>query len=241
MKIQREFSQNAKAYNQVNVIQKRVLEELIARIDEKPAHILDIGCGRGGVYQAIDWELSHFVGMDFAQGMIALHPKKKNITLLMKDFNEESSFETLSNYRFDRIISSSALQWAKDLDATLGNIARLGAPVSLSVFTSNTFKTLYETAGLSPLLRSREEVIALLQKYFDANIELLQYTLAFPSVREMFRYMKKSGVGAGRNVLGYKEMKRLMKSYPLDYLEYEIVLIHERTGSKRPEKSTMLQ
>jgi len=40
--------------------------------------------------------------------------------------------------------------------------------------------------------------------------------------------MKRSGVGAGRNVLGYKAMKHIMAHYPLDHLEYEIVLLHEK-------------
>jgi malonyl-CoA O-methyltransferase len=227
MKIQQSFSQNAYAYDQVNIIQKRVLERVLEKIDEKPSSLLDIGCGSGGVYKAVDWDLKCFVGMDFAQGMLERHPKGEHVTLLLKDFNDASSFDALSSYTFDRVISSSALQWAEDLDATLARIAALGAPVSLSIFTSNTFKTLYETAGLPPLLRSRESVITLLKKHFDGEIEIVNYTLAFESVREMFRYMKRSGVGAGRNLLGYKEMKKIMETYPLDHLEYEIVLLHQ--------------
>jgi malonyl-CoA O-methyltransferase len=229
MKIQQSFSQNAYAYDQVNVIQKRVLKRLLEKIDEKPSSLLDIGCGSGGVYRAVDWDLKCFVGMDFAQGMLDLHPRGEHITLLLKDFNDASAFEALSGFRFDRVISSSALQWAEDLDATLARIAALGAPVSLSIFTSDTFKTLYQTAGLPPLLRSREVVTALLEKHFDGEIEVVNHTLVFESVREMFRYMKRSGVGAGRNLLGYREMKKIMETYPLDHLEYEIVLLHQHT------------
>jgi len=228
MKIQQSFSQNACAYDEVNVIQKSVVKALLSKVEGSPSSILDIGCGSGGVYKALNWKTKCFVGMDFAQGMIDLHPEGDNITLLLKDFNETSSFDALSSYQFDRIVSSSALQWADDLDQTLNNIAKLGAPVSLAIFTSNTFKTLYDTAQLSPLLRSREEVVLLLNKYFDGEIEVLHFKLEFPSVREMFRYMKRSGVGAGRNILGYKEMKQVMETYPLNYLEYEIVLIHQK-------------
>jgi len=228
MNIQESFSQNAHAYGRVNIIQQKVLEALMEKIDDTPAHMLDIGCGRGGVYEAINWNIEHFVGIDFASGMLALHPQKDHITLLQKDFNDPKLFRMLQTEHFDRIISSSALQWAADLDATLANIASLNTPVSLSIFTSGTFKTLHEIAGIPPLLRSREEVIAIVKKHFNAEISTLQYTLAFPSVREMFRYMKQSGVGAGRNILGYKEMKRVMETYPLDHLEYEIVLVHQK-------------
>jgi malonyl-CoA O-methyltransferase len=227
MKIQREFSQNANDYEKVNVIQKQVLHALLAHIEDTPRNILDIGCGSGAVYKALSWPVESFIGVDFAEGMLALHPKDNAVTLLQDDFNDPTLFTKLRTFSFDRIISSSALQWAADLDATLEQIASLGAPVSLSIFTSDTFKTLYDVAGLSPILRDREEVITLLKKHFSGEIEILHYTLAFDSVREMFRYMKQSGVGAGRNVLGYKEMKRLMEAYPLDHLEYEIVLCHE--------------
>jgi malonyl-CoA O-methyltransferase len=53
----------------------------------------------------------------------------------------------------------------------------------------------------------------------------VRYRLAFDSVREMFRYIKRSGVSGNRNLLKYKEMKSLMQNYPLDYLEFEVVFI----------------
>jgi len=229
MKIQEAFSRNAHAYDEVNIIQKKVLAHLLETITDTPRRVLDIGCGSGGLCRAIAWQTEAFVGVDFAEGMLALHPKAAHIRLIRGDFNDPLLFDTLSAYTFDRIISSSALQWATDMDAVFARIAALHAPVSLSVFTSATFKTLYEVAKLPPLLRSREEVIALAQTHFDAEIEIRTYKRTFSSVREMFRYMKKSGVGAGRNLLGYTEMKRIMQEYPLDHLEYEVVFIHEKS------------
>ncbi len=228
MKIQKEFSRNAKAYNRVNMIQQKVIQALVAKIDDAPKRVLDIGCGNGGVYRAIGWEMEHFTGVDFAEGMLALHPKEAHVSLIQGDFNDAALFKRLAKTPYERIISASALQWADDLDAVLGNIASLRAPVSLAIFTANTFKTLYQTANLPPLLHSREETVKLLEKHFQSDIEVLEYARTFSSVREMFRYMKQSGVGAGRNVLGYKAMKQLMQTYPLDYLEYEIVLLHEK-------------
>jgi len=228
MKIQREFSENAKAYDQVNVIQRKVIDRMLSLVKDTPEKILDIGCGSGTLYRMATWDITSYTGVDFAKGMLEHHPKGKGVTLLEADFNDPQTFARLGKERFDRIFSASALQWAKDLDGTLGQITTLKAPVSLAIFTSNTFKTLYETANLPPLLRSRETVERLLTKHFpDAQTELLHYTLSFSDVRAMFRYMKKSGVGAGRNLLGYKEMKTLMREYPLDHLEYEIILLHQ--------------
>ncbi|MCB4743276.1 MAG: methyltransferase domain-containing protein [Sulfurovum sp.] len=233
MKIQRAFSQNAKAYDQVNIIQKKVIQKLISKIEESPMRLLDIGCGNGTFYNAVCWPIEIFVGIDFAEGMLSLHPQPTSVNLLRRDFNMPNTFKGLESYHFDRIVSSSALQWATNLNKTLAQIAKLNVPVSFSIFTSNTFKTLHETAGLSPILRSKDEVISLLQKYFSGKIEILHYTLEFTSVREMFRYMKRSGVGASRNTLCYKEMKKLMREYPLHYLEYEVVILHEQDIHQR--------
>lgn len=227
MKIQNEFSQNAKAYNNFNIIQTKVAKELIDKITDAPESVLDIGCGRGGMYKIISWPLKKFVGIDFAEGMIELHPKEQNVELFIKDFNDAACFQSLDTYVFDRIVSASALQWADDLERTFQHIAALDTPVTFAIFTSATFRTLHKTASIPPLLRSAEEIKRLSEKYFDAEYEILKYTLEFPSVRDMFRYMKKSGVGGARNILSYKEMKTLMKNYPLNYLEYEILLIHE--------------
>ncbi len=227
MKIKNEFSQNAKAYNNFNVIQTKVAKELIDTILDTPSSILDIGCGRGEMYKSISWPLKNFVGIDFAEGMLELHPKEEHIELFVKDFNDQTCFQNLKHYEFDRIIAASALQWADDLNKTFQNIRTLNSPVTFAIFTSGTFKTLYETASIPPLLRSREELMRLSEKYFNAEYKVLKYTLEFDSVRDMFRYMKKSGVGGARNILSYKQMKKLMNDYPLNYLEYEILIIHE--------------
>ena len=44
----------------------------------------------------------------------------------------------------------------------------------------------------------------------------------------MFRYIKRSGVSGGVGVLNYREMKNIMKNYPLDYLEFEVLFIKAR-------------
>lgn len=227
MKIQTEFSQNAKDYNTYNIIQTKVIKELISKIADNPRTILDIGCGRGGIFKSITWPLKKFIGIDFAQGMIDLHPKQENVELSVKDFNDLQCFNDLETDNIDRIISASALQWATDIDKTLHEISTLNIPVTFAIFTSGTFKTLHQTASIPPLLRSTDEVIQISKKYFNADYKVLKYRLDFSSVREMFQYMKRSGVSGGRNILNFKQMKMLMNDYPLEYLEFEILLIHE--------------
>lgn len=225
MKISQEFSKHAQEYDTYNVIQKKVIQKLLADIPSEPKHILDLGCGNGELCRSIEWKYKHFVGVDFAPQMLELHPKSKRIEAIYGDFNDATLFENLSTYEFEYLFSASALQWAEDLDKVFANIRKLNLPLSLAIFTSGTFATLNKTANLTPLLRSAEMIQALQEKYLDAEFEVVNYTLEFESTREMFRYIKRSGVSGSRNVLGFKETKQLMKEYPLKYLEFEVAFI----------------
>jgi len=228
MRVSSEFSKNATHYEFHNIIQNRVIDKLLKSLNYKPNYILDLGCGSGALCEKIDWKYKHFVGVDFAPGMLELHPKSKKIEAIYGDFNDENLFENLQTYQFEHIFSASALQWAKDLESVFKNIASLNRPVSLAIFTSGTFKTLNHTAGLESLLKNYKEINQLQKRYFNANFEVMTYKLEFENVREMFQYIKKSGVSGSRNVLSFKETKKLMKEYPLNYLEFEVAFITSR-------------
>lgn len=228
MKISQEFSKHAKEYDSYNIIQKKVIQKLLADVKTKPKYILDLGCGSGELCRSVEWKYKHFVGVDFAPQMLELHPKSKKIEAIYGDFNDRTLFEHLRTYKFEYLFSASALQWAEDLDKVFANIAKLNLPLSLAIFTSGTFATLNKTANLIPLLRSAEEIQKLQIKYFDADFEVVKYTLEFENTREIFRYIKHSGVSGSRNVLAFKETKQLMKEYPLNYLEFEVAFIRSR-------------
>ena len=228
MKISTEFSKNASSYEHLNGVQNQVVRQLLSYLNVQPQYILDLGCGSGALCKNIRWNYKHFTGVDFAPGMLELHPKSKKIECIYGDFNDETLFDNLITFEYDYIFSVSALQWAQNLDTVFSRIAGLNAPVALAIFTSNTFKTLNKTAGVDSLLKSAVELNTLQKKYFNAEFELIEYKMEFKSVREMFRYIKRSGVSGSRNLLSFKEMKRLMKEYPLKYLEFEVAFIYSR-------------
>ena len=230
MTISSEFSRYAKDYSKYNIIQEKVISKLLSQLQTHPKKILDLGCGSGSLLKAIDWKYTEFVGVDFAQGMLDLHPKSTTIECIHGNFNDNKLFTNLASYQFEHIFSSSALQWAEDIESVFKNIKVLKAPVSLAIFTAGTFFTLNKTAKLDSILEDAKSIEKLSNKYFDAKIELMQYKLEFDSVREIFRYIKKSGVSGGRKVLSYKQTKRLMKEYPLKYLEFEVIFITSKRG-----------
>lgn len=220
-----EFSRYAAEYGSHNVIQRLVAQKLIAATSDQPRRILDLGCGSGTLFSLIDWEIERFVGVDFSASMLEHHPQTPKVELMQGDFNDPSLWERFHGGEFERLYSASALQWAEDLDAVFRSVAELHTSISFAIFTAGTFKTLHECGGITPLLRSSDEVIAIAEKHLDARFEVLHTTLEFDSVREMFRYIKRSGVSGGRRVLDFSQTKRLMETYPLNYLEFEIVFI----------------
>jgi malonyl-CoA O-methyltransferase len=225
MNVSNEFSRYAEHYGEYNVIQRKVADRLVSGIEAMPQRLLDIGCGSGAIARRIDWAFERLIAVDFAPRMLELHPKAEQIECHYGDFNDPELYRQLQQYHFDRIVSASALQWSPDLSHTFELIRTLNAPVSLAIFTSGTFRTLFETAGLPPLLRSASEIESLAKHYFNVKCETVRYSLAFENVRDMFRYIKRSGVSGNRNVLSYKETKQLMEAYPLDYLEFEVLFI----------------
>lgn len=225
MKISIEFSKHAKGYNDYNIIQNKVIKKLFSGINSKPKNILDLGCGNGALCKAINWDYNHFTGIDFAPGMLELHPKSKKIEAIYGNFNDKTLFDNLYTYQYDYIFSASALQWAENLDEVLESIKRFNTSIALAIFTSNTFKSINETASINSILRRADEIDKLQKKYFNASFEIVNYKLKFESTRDMFRYIKKSGVSGSRKILNYKESKKLFNEYPLNYLEFEVVFI----------------
>lgn len=225
MRVREEFSRFAAEYGTHNVVQAKVAQKLIADTPDTPQAVLDLGCGNGTLFSKVTWPLKRFVGVDFSASMLSHHPQTPQTELICGDFNDPALFETLQKASYDRIYSASALQWAHDLDGVFTSIAALHAPLSLAIFTSGTFRSLYETAGLEPILKSADEVMAIAERRFDARFEIVHYALEFESVRDMLRYIKRSGVSGGRRVLDVAQTKALMREYPLNYLEFEVVFI----------------
>ncbi len=224
----KEFSRFAHQYDEHNMIQAEVAKTLISKLPlQRYSTILDLGCGSGEVFKNLQKQhisFDSFTAFDSAKSMLDIHPEVQNITKVCADFNNRIFLETLPGKDYDLLLSSSAIQWSKDLNFTLNALSSLSKTAYLAIFTSGTFKTLHQTANIkSPIYSAEELQKNILQHYDDVTFELHTYTLHFDTVRDMFSYIKKSGVSSGEKKLSYKETKALMKSYPLDYLEFEVL------------------
>ncbi len=224
MNIAKEFSRFATSYNEINIIQKEVAYKLVKYL--KFSHynsVLDLGCGGGEVYKNLIKEkisIDKFVGVDISNEMLKIHPKSQNIELICSNFENIKIFN-----KYDIVVSSSALQWSKDLNSTLLKITKLSDNFIFAIFTSNTFKTLHQVANIKSPIYSKDYLIKNINKYFNAKYETISYKLEFENTYKMLEYIKKSGVSSGEKKLSFKEIKNLIKSYPLNYLEFEVLFV----------------
>lgn len=225
MKHIKEFSRFADVYTRYNTIQKQVAQELVALLKHKPQHIVDLGCGSGTLYKELGYTPENFLAVDLSNEMLQHHPQGDQVELLCQSFDDEGLFDLLRERDFDMLLSSSSLQWSKELEKLFNNIASLEKPFALTLFTHNTFKTLHEEAKTLSPLHSKETIADLAQKHFGLNVEFREYILKFENNRELFNYLKKSGVSGNEKQLNYKETKRLIQEYPVDYLEFEVAFI----------------
>jgi len=227
--VKREFSKFANEYAKKNIIQKQIIQKYTPLL--KNLSILDLGCGNGSLCEFISPK--NYIGIDFSKEMLKLHP---NPNVFEFDFNTKECWEFIKNQNFDILVSFSALQWSNDLKFIFNNIKNLQKPFILAIFTANTFKTIHKIANITSPIHSKENILET-SKILNPKIETLNYKLHFKNKLEMFRYIKKSGVSSGEKKLSYKEIKNLIKNYPLDYLEFEILVLKSKNMREKYHSS----
>ena len=229
MSVKNEFSKYANQYNSYNIIQQIIAKSLVRDITDKPKRVLELGCGSGQIIKYISWDYDYYKAIDFSQNMCDLHPKSEKIDVKCFDFDSDEFFENIKNDSFDLVISASALQWSSDLSKIVKTLISISPSINAVLFTSNTFKTIQTiTNSKSPIL-DENSIKEAFVKYCNCEFETIKYNLEFENKKELFDYIKKSGVSGGK-ALDFKDAKKLYKEYDLNYLEFEVIFI--KTVSK---------
>ena len=224
-----QFSKYANEYKNHNIIQQIVAKSLVRELKYQPKRILELGCGSGQVFKYIDWKIDFYKAIDASSSMCKLHPKLENIVVKCFDFDTEAFISEIKNDKYDIVLSSSALQWSKDLSKIVKTLSGITNEINAVLFTSNTFKTIQEISNIKSPILDENSIKNSFSKYFKCEFETIIYNLEFDNKKELFDYIKKSGVSPNAT-LSYKEAKKLYKEYKLDYLEFEVIFI--KTVSK---------
>lgn len=225
MSVKNQFSKYAKDYKNHNIIQQIVAKSLVRELKTKPKKILELGCGSGQVYNHISWDLDFYKAIDFSASMCELHPRAKNVEIKCFDFDTVEFLNDIKNDTYDIVLSSSALQWSKDLSKIIKQLSLITKEINAVLFTSNTFKTIQNiTKTKSPIL-DEQSIKEAFNKYFKCEFETIMYKLEFDNKKDLFDYIKKSGVSGANESLDFKNAKKLYKEYNINYLEFEVIFV----------------
>ena len=225
MSVKNQFSKYAKDYKNHNIIQQIVAKSLVRELKTKPKKILELGCGSGQVYNHISWDLDFYKAIDFSASMCELHPRAKNVEIKCFDFDTVEFLNEIKNDTYDIVLSSSALQWSKDLSKIIKQLSLITKEINAVLFTSNTFKTIQNiTKTKSPIL-DEQSIKEAFNKYFKCEFETIMYKLEFDNKKDLFDYIKKSGVSGANESLNFKNAKKLYKEYNINYLEFEVIFV----------------
>ena len=205
--IQKEFSKNANCYSQYSIIQKQVANDLLKKINIQYRKIIDLGCGDGEIFRQIKWEVDRFIAVDFSKDMLKIHPDSNNIKKYLLDLNSYNSLSKIGLLNFDLIVSSSSLQWVRDIEYFFQFIKSLNKPFAFAIFTSNTFKNIHNALLINSPIHSLSHIKQSYNRYFHNKIDTKTYTINFNSTKELLYHIKKTGVSGG----GYNSLINLRK------------------------------
>jgi malonyl-CoA O-methyltransferase len=152
--------------------------------------------------------------------MLDLHKKDEKVFLREMDFDEIKK-----NYykEFDFVISSSSLQWSKDIFKIVNDIQKNSKYFAIALFCDGTFKTLRERLGVNTFLPNSQNIMDSMDK--NVSCETKKYSLKFNSPLEQLRYIKRSGVSGGVKKLSVKEVRNFIKNYDKKELEFEVLFM----------------
>jgi len=223
--VQEQFSKHADQYNSHNIIQQIISKALVRDLTFKPQRILELGCGSGQVFKNIDFDYEYYKAIDFSQEMCDIHPKAKNLDVVCLNFDTQTFHNELKNDKYDIVLSSSALQWSQNLSKIINTLSKISDTIDMVLFTSNTFKTIFELTNTKSPILDLKEIKKSFQKFYSCEFEVLNYKLEFENKKDLFNYIKNSGVSGDKKTLSFEQAKHLYKNYNLGYLEFEVVFI----------------
>ena len=240
VRVRASFNRAANTYDAAAVLQKRVREEMLSRLDLvniKPKAILDAGCGTGHGSFALQKRFSkaNIVSLDLAFNMLQ-QTKLQRPWLqkcLQKMLHQQhllcADIENLpiASNSMGLVWSNLAIQWCNDLDGAFSELARVLQPEGLLMFSTFGPDTLKElraatTNGhthVSRFIDMHDIGDALIRAGFSTPVlDVEHYTLTYDDVKSVMTDLKSIGAhnataGRARGLQGRGFLQNLVQNY----------------------------
>jgi malonyl-CoA O-methyltransferase len=225
-RIARCFRRSLLSYDETALVQNKLALRLLQSLDCLPEtafrHVLEIGCGTGGLSEMLCGEkpvetlyLNDLVSA-FEEVVLARLSKYQS-TQFLSCFGD---IETLTlPPDLSLVLSGATFQWLMDLHAffvRLGRELQSGSYLAFSMFGPGTLKEFSSLTSVELRYHSDQEILSLLEQDFIVeSYDTYEDQLFFPSVREILNHIRATGVGG---VGEYQWNKRNLRLFEERYL-----------------------
>jgi len=233
-RVRRSFGRSARAYDAAAVLQKRVRDELLERLDVvrlEPQVVLDLGAGTGHASLALKrrYRSSQVIALDLAEGMLREAGGRQTLLRRFRRVCGEAAALPLRDASVDLVFSNLMLQWCQDPDAVFGEIRRVLKPGGLLTFTTFGPDTLLELRRAWAAADERTHVNRFIDMHdlgdalvrsglAEPVMDVERFTLTYAEVRDLMRDLKVIGAhnanaGRPRGLTGKGTLARMTAAY----------------------------
>lgn len=232
--IRRAFSRAAHGYEQVAVLQAKVGDLLLERLEllaTPPQRVLDVGCGSGRLDRLLRKRLpkAELIALDVALGMLREARRQRGYWRPIRHLAGDACALPLADASVDLLVSNLCLQWVEDLDRALVEFRRVLRPggwLLLSSFGPDTLHELREAWRAAddrehvhrfvPIQQLGDRMLAL--GWVDPVLDSERYTLLYDDARQLMRELKAIGAGNAlhdrrRGLTGKSGLQRMLAAY----------------------------
>ncbi len=241
------FERASSTYDESAVLQQRVRQQMIDRLDWiafEPETVVDLGCGTGHAALALAgrWPKARVIAVDFAPGMLrelARHDRDSRCERLCADARSLP----LPDASIDLVFCNLMLPWCEDLDAVFTEIARVLRPRGLLSFTTFGPDTLMELRAawqqadaathVHPFTDMHDIGDGLIRAGLcEPVLDVSRFTLTYPDVGALMRDLKAIGSQNAtsdrpRGLTGRSRMAAVAKAYEAYRSEGVLPATHE--------------
>jgi len=232
--VRRSFDRAAQSYDGAAVLQARVRDALLARLDYvalEPGTVLDVGCGTGHATRALKdrYPRARVIALDISEGMLAMARRRQSWRRRFDRVCGDAMRLPLAAGSLDLVFSSLTLQWCPDLDAVFAGFRRALTPRGLLSFATFGPDTLFELRAAW----SQADGLTHVNEFTDMHdlgdglvraglaepvLDVERYTLTYPDVRGLMRDLKAIGAhnvntGRPRGMTGRGRLRAMESAY----------------------------
>lgn len=233
-RVRQSFGRSASTYDATAVLQQRVREELLERLDMvrlEPAVVLDLGAGTGHAALALKrrYRSSQVIALDLAEGMLREAGRRQTLLRRFRRVCGQAAALPLRDASVDLVFSNLMLQWCMDPDAVFRECRRVLRPGGLLTFTTFGPDTLVELRRAWAAADAHTHVNRFIDMHdlgdalvrsglAEPVLDVERFTLTYAEARELMRDLKAIGAhnanaGRPRGLTGKGALARMTAAY----------------------------